>query len=192
MQNCLDVSKLRGPQTLDTGRTLLAMNSYLAVWEPALSAMADQGRLSSTDSFGFAMLPPLWNDELEEWVCKWDKPYDYTWFAGGWGPDRDRLIANAVRKIRPLLRRDLEFSTLEMVLDSKDDPFQDKVPMQDEDGNFPWGDFGFGGAVRAFYGPLEIVGACSGFSQFEDHLVTGLILGDIAKLLLRGSGMLSP
>lgn len=162
------------------------MRQFLDTWRPILRGLAQNGVIKPQDSFGFAMMTPIQNDDLEAWISEWNHPYAYTWFVGGWGPDGNRYIANAVRKIRPLLRRCMEFSTLDMVLHGRPGKFQDIVDQIDGNGNFPWGDFPYGGAARVSYGPVQLIGACSAFTQFEDHLVTELILGDLARRILAG------
>ena len=74
-----------------------------------------------------------------------------------------------------------------MVLGSGPTEFEDVVEQVNDNGDFEWGDFPYGGASVVRYGPLELVGACSGFKQVEDHLVTELILGHLAKRILAES-----
>ena len=150
-------------------------------------ALAANNVIKSNASFGFVMLPPLWDGQEDFFVDEWDDPYAFTWFAGGWGSDSNRYVANAVRKIRPLLRINDEVSTLSMVLGSGPTEFEDVVEQVNDNGDFEWGDFPYGGASVVRYGPLELVGACSGFKQVEDHLVTELILGHLAKRILAES-----
>jgi hypothetical protein len=181
----LNVSVLpRDARLYLTETRYIRMREYLDEWRPILSTLVSTRRIMPEQSFGFAMMAPMWGEEPDAWAYKWDNPHEYIWFAGGWGPDRDRYVANAVRKIRPLLRCDLESSTQHMVLNKRSDLFRDTVDQTNDDGDFEWGDFACGGAVRVNFGDLELVGACSAFRPFEDHLVTQFMLGDLVRQIL--------
>jgi hypothetical protein len=120
-------------------------------------------------------------------------------FIGGWGPEQDRFSANAVRKIRALLRWYHEFgvqpqfmSTMDMFVANKRyeqesqgeyefNMFQDIVPSVDEAGYFPWGDFPYGGAALVQVGNFWTIVAVSALNQEEDDFVArkfgGILLG---------------
>lgn len=161
-----------------------------------LTAMAEAGLIKRNDSMGFAMLEPL-TDPVDTWGDDyWDHPEEFVWFVGGWGPDRDQLIANAVRKLRPMLRVTLNsdyeapVSTLDIRIEDDDEYFEDIVDSKDADGNYPWGDFPWGGAVGLTYGEeFALIGAVSGYSEIEDDTVAKLILGAIAKPIILGLGI---
>lgn len=194
----MDMSTFPREQTYvcDDGETVY-MRDLLLSHKSVLDTMAEIGLIKENDSFGFAMLEPMAGDV--DWpVEHWDQPEQYVWFAGGWGPDRERYIANAVRKLRPLVRQvdgDIEeLGTLGMRVNGSDDFFRDVVESQEPDGSFAWGDFPWGGATLVPYGNdvgtngLILAGACSAFTEIEDDTVTKLVLGAVAKPILLGMG----
>lgn len=152
-----------------------------------VEALASSGLVKPNESFGFAMMAPAVYPEITS--GEWNEPEEYVWFVGGWGPKRDRYIANAIRKIRPLVRTTYD-SSLSMRF-FHPDLFEDKVESSDADGNYPWGDFPWGGAVDARFGALCLIGAVSCLSEIEDDTVTRLILGCIAQRIIKGDGMLT-
>lgn len=161
----------------------------------AIRALAYAGLIKANNSFGFAMLEPVWQvDGLDDEI--WDNPEQFVWFVGGWGSDRDRYIANAVRKLRPMLRPatatggDFVMSTLDIRFNLPEH-FQDKVDQQNDDGTFPWGDFPWGGAVVELMGDLALIGAVSCLSEIEDDFIAKLILGGIGKRIIEGDKLLS-
>lgn len=191
----LDMARLPVIQeyTCESGDTI-DMCHFLGGFQTIHAAMADLRHLKDSDSFGFSMLPPLWNDRFqgvtdEEFARMWDDPYDATWFTGGWGEREEQLIANAVRKQRVLLRHDMRYSsTMEMALASNQDGmFRDQVTSD----TLEWGDFPYGGAVWRRYGPLTLIGACSGYKQFQDHIVMDQIFGCLAQIILTSEGVLT-
>ena len=196
MTTNLDVSQLPFDTKISFTETDYNMRKYITAWRPILSAMMDNGVLKQNKSFGFAMMPPMWHDERNErepWTYKWDNPYEYTWFVGGWGPDRDRYIANAVRKIRPLLRLDMYDSTLEMVdLAQPEQMFQDVVGQTDDNGNFPLGDFPHGGAVEIRRKSLTLVVACSAYTAEQDDLVSNMVGRDLVGRILADAAVSVP
>lgn len=188
----LDVSQLPFEQTYACADgTAIDMLSFLIEMMPILDAMGAAGVITENDSFGFAMAEPIldwcYPGRLLENI--WDDPYTYTWFVGGWGDERDHYIANAVRKLRPLLREG-EISTLEMRFGPQHGYFMDTVESRGWSGNYPWGDFPRGGAVSVQHGPLTMFAACSGFSEIEDDITTRLILGEFAKRITLANELL--
>ena len=128
----------------------------------------------------------------------WDDPSKFVWFVGGWGPDRDRYIANAIRKLRPMLREDAE-STLDMRFDSRkvksfgtgqpyehviEGDWEDVVDQLDKDGKFPWGDFPWGGAVTVIMGDMVLVGAMSCLHEIDDDTVMRTFLRLLGKQII--------
>lgn len=192
----LDVSTMPFEQTyVCKDGNKVALHNELLKHHGAIDAMAANDLLKTNGSYGFAMLEPLtepadsWADDL------WDHPEQYVWFVGGWGPQRERYIANAVRKLRPALRVALSstyeapLSTLDMRIEGDTEWFEDCVDSQDPNGNFEWGDFPWGGATALTYGEeFALIGAVSGFTEIEDDTVAKLILGGIAKPIILGLG----
>jgi hypothetical protein len=176
------------------------MSEFVDSHYDAIQALAAAGLIKSNESFGFAMLEPM-TQEMSETLPGdyWDKPEDYVWFVGGWGPDRDRYIANAVRKLRPLLRMLLDDdetffapSTLEMRLEGRTDLFTDIVGSTDENGLFPWGDFPWGGAfIDVVTEEFALIGSISALSQIEDDFCTKLFLGGVKQRIIVGNKMLA-
>lgn len=191
----LDVTALPSEQVYEcTDGTSINMYDFLRELEPVLNVMGTAGIIAETEnfdySFGFAMAEPI-IDPIDDFrIDYWDDPYKFAWFVGGWGDEKDRLIANAVRKLRPLLRRQDEWSTLDMRFFSEEKPFMNTVNSRDDDGNYPWGDFPWGGASVRQFGRLHVIGACSGFSEIEDDMVTNLILTEFAKRVILAEDML--
>lgn len=153
-----------------------------------VQSLASSGLIKPNESFGFAMTVPAM-DLGPAPNGLWDKPEEFVWFVGGWGPKRERYAANAVRKLRPLLRTGYG-STLEMRFFAKG-LFTDKVESEGAAGQYPWGDFPWGGAVEAVYGDLFLTGAVSCLTEIEDDTITRLILGCIAQRIIKGDGLLS-
>ncbi len=187
----LDVSKLPTKQVIACDDdTEIDMEKFLAGHYDDVMALIDRDRIGSSDSFGFAMASP--QTSCSTFHESWDDPSKLVWFVGGWGPNRDRYIANAARKLRALarpMRRTCWESTLEIRM-SNPDHFQEVVETQNNDGTFSWGDFPYGGAASLRLGNLWLAGACSAFSQVEDQIVTSLILGNLAKKIIVGNKLL--
>jgi hypothetical protein len=173
----LDVSRL--PQQAFVGLTNVA--SVIMTLRGAVDELARVGLVRQTQSFGFAAATPS-SDPLMEW--EWDNPYQFTWFVAGWGPERDRFIANAVRKLRACLRTDMDTLTLRI---KKPFDFQDVVDSVDEYGNFPWGDYAWGGATFVRAGHFVIPCAVSCLAEVEDDAVAKLMGGLLGNSLLRGT-----
>ncbi len=191
----LDVSTMPFEQTYvcDDGSEI-NLNKFLDSYYDTVQVLAASGLVKANESFGFAMAEP--NDDFDAEL--WDKPEEFVWFVGGWGPDRDRYIANAIRKMRALLRPHEVIagygsmgcdSTLELRFDFPE-YFRDKVDSQNEVGTFPWGDFPWGGAAFVQMGDLILAGAVSALSEIEDDLTARLILGGFGKLIVQGNNLL--
>lgn len=163
-----------GP-SVDLGRILFNTR-------PLIEYMGSQWFIKENPSFGFAMTKPLWEDEPDNYESTWNDPHEFVWLVGGWGPDRDRYIANAIRKLRPLLRY-AELSTLDMHF-YRPDQFKDPVESREQDGSFKWGDFPYGGAVYVQLGDISLHGACSAFTQIQDDMVTRVILTHMGEKIL--------
>lgn len=170
------------------------LREFLDLHYDAVQALAGSGLVKAKESFGFAMLAPIWEDDPFPEDDFWDKPEEFTWFVGGWGPDRDKYIANAVRKLRPLVRVGMTDEGVDSTLCMRfENPslFQDPVDSVNDDGTFPWGDFPWGGAAAVIMGPLTVAGAVSTFSEIEDDMVARLILGGIGQRIVNGNKLLT-
>ena len=133
--------------------------------------------------------PVLEGEDVLDGLSLEDEPEKFVWFVGGWGPRREKYIANAVRTIRPLLCVD-RWSTLDMRF-SDPDSFKEEVESQNAEGYFPWGDFPYGGAVDVQMGPLFLTGAVSCLTEIENDQAARFILGGFGKLIVLGNNLLS-
>jgi hypothetical protein len=158
---------------------LEVVNSFRHV----IDELARGGHVKATNSLGFAMAKPAYAPIDTH---NWNKPDELAWFVGGWGPNRDRYIANALRKMRALART-CRSSTLAMKHVSPG-LFENEVDSAEEDGSFAWGDFAYGGALRLRLNRLEIMGGVSGMTQMQDDFVTYMILATMAQHILEVDG----
>lgn len=149
---------------------------------PVISLLMTNGQIRDVDSFGFAMAMPLHRSMVTDMPAVlsfggWDDPEELTWLTWGWGPNRDRYVANAVRKMRYSAR------TLDDSIVTQEDPGSIDTPVDSaaEDGSFPWGDFPWGGAAYVDVEEMAFLGASSALTQREDHHVTVLILSLLAN-----------
>jgi hypothetical protein len=161
----LDVTTL--PDTFEYQHFQLA--DLIDTIKPTVEFWSELGVVRKVDSFGFAV--SITSPNLEVTEDHWDHPESYVTFVGGWGEERDRYIANAVRKMRASIRTGLD--TLHMVGGGSE--FREIVASQAEDGSFAWGDFPYGGATFVNFGNYEILVAVSALTQEEDDLVAGFI-----------------
>jgi hypothetical protein len=138
--------------------------------------LARAGLVKKNQSFGFAAVHPQTPWDL------WDNPHEFTWFVLGWGPDRNRYIANAVRKLRPTLREGRD--TLEMRIKAPK-LFRDIVESEDGHGGFPWGDFPWGGGTLVRVGDLTIPCAVSALREVEDDPIAKLLGGLTGAVMLK-------
>ena len=183
----LDVKNLPQEQTYtcDDGTTI-DVREFVEDHRPAIEALAAHGKIKDTENFGFAMAAPQFGESVIS--LNWDKPEEFVWFVGGWGPKRLQCIANAVRKLRPLLRTGF-YSTLDLRRFAPQE-FDNPVPSFDANGTFPWGDFARGGGVVVQMCELLLPGAVSCLKETEDDTVTRLILGNFAAKIVAGNKLL--
>ena len=171
----LDVHTLPSHTVYDGKYGALDMESFLLSFRPVVDELERGANVRASFGLGFAMAKPAYGTcEVRDW----DDPSQLTWFVGGWGSDREVLIANAVRKMRAVART-YRSSTLTMASVAPGE-FLNPVLRANDDGTFPWGDFPFGGALRVRYGSIEVMGGVSGFSQHEDHMLAHLVLSSFA------------
>ena len=194
----LDVSKLPFERVYTCADgSEINLREHLEAHADAVEALAARSlvRDNETGSFGFAMAAP--GTRWKHILVNWDQPEKFVWFAGGWGPQRDYYVANAVRKMRALLRiasrlqacEDEDFSTLRVRL-MNPGAFENVVEGKNPDGTFPWGDFPWGGAVLQHMGSLKLMGGTSSLSQFEDDFMTKLVLGGVGQKIILGDKLL--
>lgn len=193
----LDVTTLPSEETyVCRDGSKINLKAVLKSHRDAIESLATVGLIRDNPSFGFAMVRPIHQHETlpDDF---WDQPEQFVFFVGGWGPERERYIADAVRKLRPLLRlRDTDheelfgLDTLDLRLGRHRDFFRDVVKSDNEDGSFPWGDFAKGGGVVVPLGEWALPGAVSGLTELQDDSVAKLILGVIAGLIILGDGLL--
>ena len=169
----LDVSRLPQEAFVGEGSARMRLESIPARLSGVVDDMARAGLIKANMSFGCAFAKPA--EELS-WVGyeDWNDPYSFVWFVAGWGPDRDRYIANAVRKLRASLREDKDTLTLRIKCPGA---FVDVVNSVDEDGSFPWGDFPWGGATFVHVGDIVIPTAVSCLREVEDDAIAKLLGG---------------
>jgi hypothetical protein len=163
------------------------LREFLGQYYTPVAALAREGLVKHNDSFGFAMATPMDTDTYYDVVKLWDDPEQFTWFVGGWGPNKDRYIANAVRKMRALLREKAD--TLDLRFNNPGS-FRDKIESV-VNGTYPWGDFPWGGACFVTMGDLVLAGAISCLSEIQDDFVTRLILSAIGERIVKGDDLLT-
>lgn len=174
----LDVSRLPTEAIFKTGEGDAQINlaEIPRRMRPAISELARARLIENKNSFGFAAAKP------SPASFHWDDPYEFTWFVAGWGTDRDRYIANAVRKLRAALRAG--YDTLEMRI-LYPGTFHDTVESKEDDGSFEWGDFPWGGATFVRVGKLLIPSSVSCLLEVEDDAVAKAIGGLIGAQILQ-------
>jgi hypothetical protein len=168
--------------------TRIDMCQFLGKFHDTLQTLTADGMIRANASFGFAMAEPCPGDTgFDDILHGWDNPDKFVWFVGGWGPDKDRYIANAVRKMRAALR--VGSSTLD-IRHFMPEEFEDKVDSTNADDTIPWGDFAWGGAGFVQVFDLMLIGGVSGFHEIEDDTVLRLILGSLGKIIAIGDDLI--
>ena len=183
----LDVSTLQHEQTyVCKDGTQINMVAFMDQFYEVIQTLVANGLIRANESFGFAMAIPQLGETLIN-IDDWDDPSKFVWFVYGWGPDKDRYIANAVRKMRASLR------TGDSTLDIRyytPDAFQDVVDSKaNNGGTFPWGDFPWGGAVFVDVFEVNLLLAISCLHEIEDDTASRLIGGSLGKLIAIGNGL---
>jgi hypothetical protein len=187
-QMFLDVSRLPREALVGEGSTQINLASVLLGLRVQMEDMARCDLIKANMSFGFAAAKPVPKSisALHDWTSykwNWDDPYDFTWFVAGWGPESSRYIANAVRKLRAALRKHMDTLQLRM---EYPDAFQDVVGSVDDDGNFVWGDYPYGGAVFVPGGDMVYPCSCSALLEVQDHAMSmtagGLVISELLQV----------
>lgn len=180
-----DVSKL--PTMQPYGTNPIEVGQFVGgLLRQTVNSGITEGRYRDTTSLGFAMASPddnPWNN--------WNDPESLVWLTAGWGPEKNRFVANAARKLRAVAR--IGEDTLGCTARASS-PFEDVITMDEITGEkaliagssdystFRWGDFPYGGGVTVQIGEVLLIGAISGLSQEEDHIVTRHVLDELALL----------
>lgn len=165
----LDVSKLPFSRVVGEGETAVDLADVIQGLRPTMQLWQGSGLVKTIardgtliENFGFAMADPYGDHH-----AAWDDPYSLAWLVGGWGPLRDRYIANALRKMRAAAREG--FNTLYLKHDcDRNEVFRNVVESVEDDGRFRWGDFPHGGAVSMEMRQLNLLGAVSVYDEDED------------------------
>lgn len=194
----LDVTQLPTRRLYESpeGKTLRVDHFFDHAVRKLVAFLIESGQVTDTASFGFAMAQPIHVSAIGDDIVGEiipadvqeevdpnsgfdfdDDPQQLIWFVYGWGPDKDRYIANAARKLR--------FSAREMVDSFDATQMLDLVGVKkvEDDGSFAWGDFPYGGAAFYDFDGFSLLGACSGLTQREDHHVTNMILAMVVNEL---------
>lgn len=136
----------------------------------AVTSWQAAGCTRSTPSFGLVALNPALADR---YASIWCSPTELLegGMVIGWGPEWHRYVANALRKCRAVAREGLDSLYMERHAPAR---FLNPVGEVDEHGDFPDGDFPFGGAVRIRRGSGHYIVGVSSLTQEEDDLVARL------------------
>ena len=176
----LDVSQLpRNAVFRGADNAELDLCQHALEMRGVIEELMGQGSIKRSPNFGFAMAGPA---SVEVLQLQWDKPYESTQLVVGWGDEAARYIANAVRKLRPMLR--VGRDTLWMRTEASTQ-FRDSVDSVQDDGTFQWGDFPWGGGTLVGCGDLVLPVAVSGFSETEDDFVAKFIAGYLGTAMQR-------
>ncbi len=151
----------------------------------SIETMMASGLIRRSHSFGYAAANPVFQHFTDPRDV-WDNPYNLVWFVAGWGPEADRLIANAVRKLRPAVRAmkdtlDIITTKWEGYLTLDTSAFLNVVESVEPDGSFAWGDFPYGGAVHVRVDGRPFIGAVSALNQVHDDGIAGLLTSLVAR-----------
>lgn len=151
----------------------------------AVESLASSGMIKANDSFGCAV-GRIGHTRTTNF---WDDPFEFVMFVEGWGPERDRYIANAVRKMRAGLREGMD--TLLMRTDAiregipRSLHFRDIVESKEKDGSFKWGDFPWGGFTFTQVGYLLVPASVSCLYEVEDDALSRFIGGSVGAEMLK-------
>jgi hypothetical protein len=121
-------------------------------------------------SFGFTVSPVTeTKDQLKRMAAAGlDR---LVWFAGGWGAEAPKYIANAARKMPEAAAQCKDSLTLYQY----GHRFPNPVPSADGTGRFPMGSFPYGGAKFTRVGNLWVLVGVSVLSMVEDDAYAGFI-----------------
>lgn len=170
MVRLLDVSNLPGGRvyTMKPGYDVDFGAIFDDQLRPVIEHMMTVGLITKTESFGFAMAEPDRGYRNQTW----DDPSQLVWMTAGWGPEKDRYVANAARKLRVASR--LKIDSIEV----RELDIKTPVESQEPDGTYAWGDFPYGGAVwvkNAFVSNVLFLSSVSALTQQEDDVIASMI-----------------
>lgn len=187
----LDLSRLpREAQFTNDDKSIIDMSNFVRSVRPTIDTLMRSKLIAPKDNVGIAFCEPQFWDDYTETQKLWNEPEKFVWFIGGWGSDPDKLAkyqANAVRKLRPLLRDD-HYSTLDM-RDDDECEFRDVTEAMQPDGSFAWGDYPWSGAVRLDMFGMLLTCAVSGLTETEDHVVAELFAGLLGKRIVEANNL---
>ena len=155
---------------------------------PAYEAMSAARAVQKHTSFGYAVTYP--NASAKDF----NNPEKFLLLVGGWGPQWERYAANAVRKIRPVLRSRVDslWLTVNKLSGAMPDAFDDEVASANADGTFSWGDFPYGGAYTVdLIDETEVIVAVSCLAQEEDDTASRFVGGIVNQTLVRAHNLLA-
>lgn len=165
------------------GNAAVNLEVRIKALRPAIEALMNHGLVRDKLSLGGAIGGPIFLTPGESLAMPyWNDPYGYVWFVFGWGPDWQKYAANAIRKMRALLRTGVDTLELQLFDSGR---FQDRVVSEDDDHNYPWGDFPYGGATFTKVGNLYIPAAVSTLRAVEDDNVSRLYGGTVGQEMLK-------
>ena len=134
----------------------------------AIPHWQSSGLLQRGDSFGLAIANRKYASNFR---AVWNNPEELVGCVLGWGPERSRYIANAMRMMRAAAR--LGQNTLEIVESSRSSLFRDVVESQPNDKTslYPWGDYPRGGAAFSDDEDTAWLVSVDGLAQAENNMV---------------------
>lgn len=181
----LDVSTYPTTAPYGEGELQLNLAAIPRRMRTGFDELVKAGLIKPNDSFGCAVARPCrdGDDTFQVWDA--DDPSDFLWFVTGWGPNRDMYVANAIRKLRPSLREGQDTLLMRCDPETYVSGEAASVKSVDADGNFPWGDFFWGGAVFVHVGGLCIPVAVSCLYEVEDDAIAKLIGGSVGAEMLK-------
>jgi hypothetical protein len=178
----LDVGKLeRDSYVFSDGTRRVDLVQVTLRTHPVIQAMMGEGLVPHKSSFGYAV---AYGGTVG--AHAWDEPYASTMFVGGWGLKGEVYIANAVRKLRAVLRTGMDTARLAVIqTKGQGRPFLNPVTSINGDGTMSWGDFAYAGGVIVRVGETEVPVAVSALPQIDDDTVAKYLGGYVGAAMNR-------
>lgn len=187
----LDMSRFATSYAYYGKRGIVSYEELLQQLKPAILALQEIGLIKDNASFGVAISIPYWEGDEKLSGTFETAPETHVAFIGGWGEEWQRYAANAVRKMRPLYRNDNACMTTQQVFDYDKGSFDNPVDSVDAGGNYPWGDFPYGGGAWVQGGDVALCVAVSALHMIEDDAIAYLIGMLLGKKILECEGLLA-
>lgn len=167
-----------------TGKDGLDLAECIQQSRPILEQMTALGLIgpASKGSFGFAMADPFAAMSPDGYQHLYQDPHKLVWLVGGWGPDRDRYIANAIRKMRAAARTGLD--TLLLATQEQPEAVFENFSSQSSATARYEEEYGFGGATFGYYRGRCLLFSVSTYPQEHDPVASLLVGSVIAAHLL--------